>query len=167
MCRAQCQLQQETRTHRRHGLCPQTPHSPDFSLVSFSLSSLCFLGPSVLDLSGSSVILELHFELARARQRCASVCPRGLRAVSALLSWQDSSPPIPARSSSSREPGGQPGPASGDAFWSWAGAGKMQTKVSSLSWLVNCISFSETAQGLCHLLWVTIKLHQRCWALPL
>ena len=134
MYRTQCQLQQETWTDRRCGLCPQTPHSLVFSLVSFSLSSLCFLGPSISDLSGSSVISESHFELELAWRGWATVYVPG--AWELHQPWQNSSSPIPSRSSRSREPGERPGSAAGDAFWSWAGAGKMQTKVSSLSWLV-------------------------------
>ena len=146
--RTQCQLQQETRTHRRCGLCPQTPHSLDFSLVSFSLSSLCFLGPSIFDLSGSSVISELHVELEPARQRCATVCAPG--------AWELSQPFLAGRTALPQSPQGVRAPgsllSSQDLLQEMlSGVGLVLVRRRPRSapypgWW-NCISFSETAQG--------------------
>ena len=52
--------------------------------------------------------------------------------------------PSTPRSSSSRELGEQRGPAARDAPWSWAGAGKVQTKAASPFWLVElCLLFGD------------------------
>lgn len=66
MCRAQWQLLHEARSLRICGPFPQIPHSLDISLVNHFLLNLCSPIIPLSDLSGSSVILELHFELGLA-----------------------------------------------------------------------------------------------------
>lgn len=68
----------------RPGPCPETPQSVDVALGSFFFLGLCSLVPALSDLSGSSVIPDVHLGLELAGQGCACcVWPRGVGVASA------------------------------------------------------------------------------------